>query len=169
MSDLLGMRHPFLGLYKVGFTQEGKLVSLELDMFANAGYSMDLSLGMISRLSKYNGIAVVERSLTHSDNAYKIPNVKLRGRLCRTNLPTNTAFRGFGGPQGMLVAETWITHVAEYLGKPVEEIRVILFELINDQALNFYQNGEITHIKMPVDDVFLHRLWDELLVSSDFK
>lgn len=108
----LGMRHPFLGKYKVGFTAEGKLVSLESQVYSNGGYSMDLSL------------AVLERSLTHSDNCYYIPNVHLHGRICKTNLPTNTAFRGFGGPQGLMIAEQWITHVAEYLKKPLEEIRV---------------------------------------------
>ena len=107
-----GTRHPFLGNYKVGFTNEGKLVSLELDMYNNAGYSMDLSM------------AVLERSLTHCDNAYLIPNMRLRGRVCKTNLSSNTAFRGFGGPQGMMVAEQYMCHVAEFLGKPVEEIRV---------------------------------------------
>ncbi|KAJ3340046.1 hypothetical protein HDU91_000901, partial [Kappamyces sp. JEL0680] len=101
-----GTRHPFRGEYKVGFTDEGRLVSLELDMFANAGYSLDLSA------------AVLERSMTHCDNAYKIPNVKVFGRLCRTNTATNTAFRGFGGPQGMMVAEQYITHIASYLNKP---------------------------------------------------
>ena len=109
---MTGMRHPFLGKYKVGFTSQGKLVSAEIDMFANAGYSHDLSL------------AVLERSLTHADNAYKIPNMRLRGRLCKTNTATNTAFRGFGGPQGMMVAEQYITHVANFLEKPVEEVRV---------------------------------------------
>ena len=109
---MTGTRHPFLGKYKVGFTSAGKLISAEIEMFANAGYSHDLS------------IAVLERSLTHSDNAYNIPNMNLRGRLCKTNTATNTAFRGFGGPQGMMVAEQYITHVASFLGKPVEEIRV---------------------------------------------
>jgi xanthine dehydrogenase/oxidase len=141
-----GTRHPFRGEYKVGFTSEGKLVSLELDMFANAGYSLDLSA------------AVLERSMTHSDNAYRIPNVKIFGRLCQTNTATNTAFRGFGGPQGMMVAEQWITHVANYLKKPVEEIR----------RLNLYQNGESTHFDMPLESVFLDRAWNELKESSNF-
>ena len=62
--------------------------------------------------------------MTHSDNCYKIPNIKLHGRVCKTNLPSNTAFRGFGGPQGLMIAEQWISHIAEYLKKPVEEIKV---------------------------------------------
>jgi xanthine dehydrogenase/oxidase len=109
---ITGTRHPFRGDYKVGFTSDGYIISLELDMYCNAGYSMDLSF------------SVLERSMTHCDNAYFIPHVKIIGRMCKTNIPTNTAFRGFGGPQGMMVAEQYITHVAEFLKKPVEEIRV---------------------------------------------
>jgi xanthine dehydrogenase/oxidase len=144
---MTGTRHPFLGKYKVGFTDEGKLVSLELDMFANAGYSHDLSL------------AVLERSLTHCDNAYKIPNMKLYGRICKTNTATNTAFRGFGGPQGMMVAEQYITHVADHLKRPVEEIR----------KLNLYKDREVTHFDMPLENVFLDRAWKELVESSKFE
>ena len=144
---MTGTRHPFRGEYSVGFTREGKLVSLELDIYANAGFSYDLSL------------AVLERSMTHCDNAYKIPNMKLHGRLCKTNTATNTAFRGFGGPQGMMIAEQAVTHVASFLKKPVEEIR----------RINLYQNGEKTHFDMPLESVFLDRAWNELLESSDFQ
>ena len=142
-----GTRHPFRGEYKVGFTNEGLLVSLELDMFANAGYSADLSL------------AVLERSMTHCDNSYKIPNVRLNGKICKTNTATNTAFRGFGGPQGMMVAEQYITHVATYLNLPVEHVR----------RINLYKNGEKTHFDMPLESVFLDRAWDELMESSQFQ
>ncbi|KAI8902934.1 molybdopterin binding aldehyde oxidase/xanthine dehydrogenase [Globomyces pollinis-pini] len=142
-----GTRHPFLGNYKVGFTGEGKLVSLELDVvFANAGYSYDLSL------------AVLERSMTHCDNAYRIPHVNIHGRLCKTNIASNTAYRGFGGPQGMMFAEHYMHHIADYLGKPVEDIR----------KLNLYEDGEVTHFDMPIENVFLRRCWDELEKSSDF-
>jgi xanthine dehydrogenase/oxidase len=109
---MTGTRHPFVGKYRVGFTESGLLVSLDIQLYANGGYSHDLS------------VSVLERSLTHCDNSYRIPNVRAYGRVCRTNTPSNTAFRGFGGPQGMYFAEQYITHVAEYLGKPVEEIRV---------------------------------------------
>jgi xanthine dehydrogenase/oxidase len=142
-----GTRHPFRGEYKVGFTNEGILVSLELNMFANAGYSVDLSW------------AVMERSMTHCDNAYKIPNFKVHGKICRTNTATNTAFRGFGGPQGMMVAEQYITHVASYLNLPVEHVR----------RINLYKNGDITHYDMPLESVFLDRAWDELMESSEFQ
>lgn len=75
-----GFRHPFLGKYKVGFTKEGKILALDLDLFADAGYSFDLSGG------------VLDRALFHSENAYFIPHVHVSGKLCKTNLPTNTAY-----------------------------------------------------------------------------
>lgn len=68
------------------------------------------------------------------------------------------SFRGFGGPQGMMIAEQWITHVATYLGKPVEEI----------MALNFYRTDQVTHVRQDLSDVYIQRLWDELLASSEF-
>ena len=144
---MTGMRHPFLGQYKIGFNSSGRLLSADIKMYANAGYSHDLS------------IAVLERSLTHADNAYNIPNMNLHGRLCKTNTATNTAFRGFGGPQGMMVAEQYITHVADYLRKPVEEIR----------AINLYANGDKTHFDMPLENVFLQKAWENVMISSNFK
>lgn len=64
----------------------------------------------------------MERALFHMENSYSIPNIRGRGYTCRTNLPSNTAFRGFGGPQGMLVSESWMTDVAQSLGRPAEEV-----------------------------------------------
>lgn len=64
----------------------------------------------------------MERALFHMENSYSVANVRGRGFVCRTNLPSNTAFRGFGGPQGMLVAESWMTDVAQSLGLPAEEV-----------------------------------------------
>lgn len=142
-----GTRHPFLGKYKVGFTEDGSLVSLELELYNNAGYSTDLST------------AVLERAMTHCDNAYLIPHMKIYGRMCKTNLPTNTAFRGFGGPQGMMIAEQYITHVAEYLGKSVDEIR----------CKNLYKEGQVTHFSMPLESVFLERCMNELKGYSGYE
>jgi len=143
---MAGYRHPFLGKYKVGFTKQGKLVSLEADVYSNAGYSVDLSK------------SVLERAMTHIDNCYKIPNMRVSGLMCKTNLPTNTAFRGFGGPQGMMISEGFITHVAEYLKLPVEKIR----------ELNFYQVDQVTHFSQPLDDFHIERVWHELIATSDF-
>lgn len=97
---------------QVGFTNEGRVLALDLEIYNNAGNSMDLSL------------AILERAMFHSDNVYEIPNMRIVGRVCFTNLPSNTAFRGFGGPQGMLIAENWIQRIAVELKKNPEEIRV---------------------------------------------
>jgi len=100
------------------------VLALDLEIFNNAGNSLDLSL------------AILERAMFHSHNVYEIPNVRVRGRVCFTNFPSNTAFRGFGGPQGMLVTENWIQRIAMEVNKTAEEIRVsnVLFEdlLISD-------------------------------------
>nr|AOE43256.1 xanthine dehydrogenase [Rostrostelium ellipticum] len=106
-----GFRHPFLGRYKVGFDASGRVSAAHIELFADAGYSFDLSGG------------VLDRAIFHSENAYKIDNIHVIGRLCKTNLPTNTAFRGFGGPQGMIICENWIERIANYLNLPVEKVR----------------------------------------------
>ncbi|THG02154.1 hypothetical protein TEA_011941 [Camellia sinensis var. sinensis] len=106
-----GQRHSFLGKYKVGFKNDGKVLALDLEIYNNAGNSLDLS------------IAILERAMFHSDNVYEIPNVKINGRVCFTNFPSNTAFRGFGGPQGMLITENWVQRIALELKKSPEEIR----------------------------------------------
>lgn len=82
-----GQRHAFLASYKVGFTNAGKIMALEADLYNNAGNTLDLSG------------SIMDRALLHIDNSYKIPNVRVVGHVCRTNQASNTAFRGFGGPQ----------------------------------------------------------------------
>ena len=67
-------------------------------------------------------LQVMERAVTHADNVYNFPNVRITGRVCRTNLPSNTAFRGFGGPQGMMASEQLMDDVATYLGLPPEKV-----------------------------------------------
>jgi xanthine dehydrogenase/oxidase len=82
-----GQRHPFAAKYKVGFNNDGKLVGMDVEIYNNGGWSQDLSQ------------AVLERAMTHSDNCYMIPNFRIRGKICKTNTMSNSAFRGFGGPQ----------------------------------------------------------------------
>ncbi|KAI8526222.1 hypothetical protein RHMOL_Rhmol13G0291700 [Rhododendron molle] len=141
-----GQRHSFLGKYKVGFNNDGKVLALDLEIYNNAGNSLDLSL------------AILERAMFHSDNVYEIPNVKINGRVCFTNYPSNTAFRGFGGPQGMLITENWIQRVAMELKKSPEEIREI----------NFLSGGSILHFGQQIQNFTLQRLWNELKSSCDF-
>ena len=89
-EDILvtGYRHPFLGKYKIGFNNDGKIKAAEIEIYNNCGSTLDLSA------------SVLDRALFHITNAYYVPNIILKGRCCRTNLPSNTAFRGFGSPQG---------------------------------------------------------------------
>ena len=108
---MTGKRHPFDATCSVGFDGDGRVLALDVSLVNNGGYSFDLSG------------PVVDRAIMHSDNAYYLPNVRVRGRIAKTNLPTNTAFRGFGGPQGMLVAEHWIEHIALALGVAPELVR----------------------------------------------
>ena len=96
--------------YRVGYQSDGKIVVLIVDLYSNAGISLDLSAG------------VMDRALFHIDNAYYIPNIRVSGHLCRTNIASNTAFRGFGGPQSMFVMETIINDISINLNKAPNEV-----------------------------------------------
>jgi xanthine dehydrogenase large subunit len=113
MEDMrmTGKRHPYSADYKIGLDKDLKIVAYEVVFYQNAGASADLSP------------PVLERTLFHCTNSYFIPNVTATAYSCRTNLPPNTAFRGFGGPQGMFVIESAIAHAAEKLGVPASEIQ----------------------------------------------
>jgi xanthine dehydrogenase large subunit len=101
---MTGKRHPYSADYRIGLDENLKIIAYEVTFFQNAGAAADLSP------------AVLERTLFHCTNAYFVPNVSATAYSCRTNLPPNTAFRGFGGPQGMFVIESAIAHAAEELG-----------------------------------------------------
>ncbi|XP_014497715.1 xanthine dehydrogenase 1 isoform X1 [Vigna radiata var. radiata] len=143
---ITGQRHSFLGKYKVGFTNEGKVLAVDLEIYNNGGNSLDLSL------------AILERAMFHSDNVYEIPNMRIMGRVCFTNFPSHTAFRGFGGPQGMLITENWIQRIAVELKMSPEKIREI----------NFQGEGSILHYGQQVQYSTLVPLWNELKLSCDF-
>lgn len=142
-----GKRHPFLIQYDVGFDEDGSLLALDMTLAANAGNVADLSP------------AVLTRALCHADNCYYLPNVRLRGLACKTNTVSNTAFRGFGGPQGMLAIEAVIEAVARHLGVPVELVR----------RRNFYGIGrnDVTPYGMTVEDNIIERVVDELEAAVD--
>uniref|UniRef100_A0A667YCC7 Xanthine dehydrogenase n=1 Tax=Myripristis murdjan TaxID=586833 RepID=A0A667YCC7_9TELE len=144
-EDMLitGGRHPFYGKYKV----HGRVVALDVSYFSNAGNSLDLSL------------PVMERALFHMENSYSVANVRGRGFVCRTNLASNTAFRGFGGPQGMMVAESWVTDVAQSLKLPPDQVR----------RLNLYQEGDATPFNQRLEQFTLDRCWDECLSRSQYQ
>jgi xanthine dehydrogenase large subunit len=106
-----GKRHPFLGRYRVGFTAAGAITAYSLELYSDGGCSTDLSP------------AVLERAMLHADNAYYIPNVRVTGQVCKTNLPSNTAFRGFGGPQGVANIENVIEAIAIRLKMDALDVR----------------------------------------------
>ncbi len=113
MDDMrmTGKRHPYSSDYKIGFDKDLRILAYEATFHQNAGAAADLSP------------AVMERTLFHATNSYFIPNVEVTAYSCRTHLPPNTAFRGFGGPQGMFVIESAIVHAAEKLGVPTRYIQ----------------------------------------------
>ncbi|KAI9786732.1 MAG: hypothetical protein M1835_003002, partial [Candelina submexicana] len=142
-----GQRHPFLARWKVGVNNDGKLVALDADVFANAGWSQDLSG------------AVVDRALSHIDNCYLIPNIHVRGRLAKTNTVSNTAFRGFGGPQGMFISESYMEEVADVIGMPVEKLRQI----------NMYKPGDITHFNQELKDWHVPIMYDQVQQETEYE
>jgi xanthine dehydrogenase large subunit len=113
MEDMrmTGKRHPYSADYKIGLDPDLKIIAYEVTFYQNAGAACDLSP------------AVLERTLFHCTNSYFIRNVTATAYCCRTNLPPNTAFRGFGGPQGMFVIESAIAHAAEKLGVKASDIQ----------------------------------------------
>jgi xanthine dehydrogenase molybdopterin binding subunit/xanthine dehydrogenase small subunit len=146
---ITGKRHPFLAKFSIGFNQEGLIQAGRIDLFSNAGWSLDLSR------------AVTDRAVFHLDNAYYIPHVAFRGHVAKTNLASNTAFRGFGGPQGMFVIEEIIDRIARRTGLPPEVVR---------QKNLYHGRGETntTHYGQEIEDNRIQRVWEELLASSNF-
>ena len=136
---ITGTRHPFFARYKVGFDSTGKITALDVQLFANGGNTMDLSR------------SIVERAVFHIDNAYHFDHLRCHGLVCRTNLPSNTAFRGFGGPQGMAVVENVLADLATYLGMDPTAVR----------TLNMYREGDRTHYNQPLEYCTLNRCWTE--------
>ncbi len=99
-----GKRHPYSSDFRLGAKYDGRLLAYQVSFFQNSGCTADLST------------AILERTLFHATGSYRVPNVRATAAACRTNLPSNTAFRGFGGPQAMLVIEAAIVRLAEALG-----------------------------------------------------
>jgi xanthine dehydrogenase large subunit len=106
-----GKRHPFQNRYRVGFDSRGEIVGAKIELYSDGGAYADLSP------------AVMARAMTHAENAYFIPNIEIRGTVCRTNMPPNTAFRGFGGPQGVATIENVMEEIAHVLKKDALEVR----------------------------------------------
>ncbi len=144
---LTGKRHPFLARFTAGFDNDGGLRGLQLQLYSDGGWSLDLSE------------PILWRALFHCDNTYKLPALDAQGWICRTHKTSQTAFRGFGGPQGMLVIEDILDRIARHLGLEPHTVR----------ERNFYREGDVTHYGQSVKDAArIERIWNRLKVSSDY-
>jgi len=146
--SLTGKRHPFLARYDAGFTKEGCLTGIRIALYSDGGWSLDLSMPVLSR------------AMFHCDNAYLLRAAEITGHVCRTHKTSQTAFRGFGGPQGMIVIEDIMDHAARRLN--------IAPELVRER--NFYREGETTHygqlVKHPGR---METIWQQLKSTSSFE
>ena len=143
---ITGKRHDFYFKYEVGFSENGKINGLEVMMASRCGYSADLSG------------AVNDRAVYNIDNAYLIPNIKIISHRCKTNTVSNTAFRGFGAPQGSFCIESIIDNIANYLNIDPYKVR----------ALNLYRKNNITHFGMKITDNNIDEIYNKLLNSSKY-
>ena len=144
---MTGKRHPFKNFYEVGFSKDGEITALKANLYSDAGAYADLSS------------SIMERAMFHIDSAYYIPHVHITGKCCKTNHHSNTAFRGFGGPQGALTMEALIEDIAKIVGKDPAEIRKI----------NLYGQGKrnLTPYGQIIDHNPLPEITDRILKESD--
>jgi xanthine dehydrogenase large subunit len=146
---ITGKRHPFAYDYSVGFEDTGLITALKLTMLANCGFSADLSG------------PVADRAIFHTDNAYFLSDVEIASYRCKTNTQSHTAFRGFGGPQGVIVIETILGDIARRLGLDPLDVRL--------RNLYGVEDRNVTHYQMKVDDNILHPLITQLERSSQYR
>ncbi|MAD44787.1 MAG: xanthine dehydrogenase molybdopterin binding subunit [Oceanospirillaceae bacterium] len=144
---LTGKRHDFLNRYKIGFDNDGRIQGADIELASFCGYSADLS------------DSITDRAMFHVDNAYNLHDCRVIGHRCRTNTVSNTAFRGFGGPQGMILAEYMLDDIARKVGKDPLDVR----------KLNYYQEGEHTHYGQPIEDYYLPELIETLEKNCDYR
>ncbi len=145
--QMSGKRHPYSCDFKIGLDSEGKILAYDVSHYQNSGAFADLST------------SVLERTVVHSTNGYYIPNVRVMAVPCRTNLPSNTAFRGFGGPQAMFVIESAINKAAEVMGMPAHEI----------QAKNLLTEGQSFFYGQKVKNCTMTETWNEACETFDFE
>lgn len=145
---ITGKRNPFVIAWRCGFDDAGMILALDATLRSDGGAYADLST------------AIMERALAHCDNAYSIPNMRVRGRVCRTNVHPHTAFRGFGGPKGVAMIESVIEAVADATGRDALDVR----------KANCYRPGhEVTHYGQRVDNNCLPELFEKLEASCDYR
>tara|TARA_B100000963_G_scaffold176047_1_gene153080 strand:- start:7921 stop:10221 length:2301 start_codon:yes stop_codon:yes gene_type:complete len=146
---ITGKRHDFFSNYEVGFDDSGRINGLKLKLASRCGMSPDLSL------------AINERALLHVDNAYFLKDLEVKNYLCKTNTASSTAFRGFGGNQGMMAIENILDNISRFLKKDPAEVRKI----------NFYgqKNRNTTHYGMKIKDNVINELFENLKIKSNYK
>ncbi|WP_420546989.1 xanthine dehydrogenase molybdopterin binding subunit [Curvivirga sp.] len=146
---MTGKRHDFHFEYEVGFDDDGVIEGVSMLHACRAGYSSDLT------------DAIADRAMFHCDNVYWLPNIKVESYRCKTNTVSNTAFRGFGGPQGVFLIERIIDEIAAKLDKDPLEVR----------QKNFYgvDDNNVTPYHMTVEDNVIHEIFEELEESSDYQ
>ena len=147
--SLTGKRHPFGAKFSVGHDREGKILAADVALVSDGGWSLDLSQ------------AILDRALFHLDNGYYLPAIQFTGRVAKTNVTSHTAFRGFGGPQGMLVMEEIMDRVARSLGLPPETVR---------ERNLYHGSGETntTHYGEEIGDNRLADCWHGVLAGAKF-
>ena len=146
---MTGKRHDFLFDYEVGFNNSGEILALKIMMASRCGISPDLSG------------AINDRAIYHIDNAYFLPNIEINSYRCKTNTVSNTAFRGFGGPQGMFCIENIIENISQKLKLEASEIRKV----------NFYKEKikNTTHYGMRITDNVIEDIFNKLIKKSNYK
>lgn len=143
---MTGKRHGFHSTWRIGLTEDGRILALDATLTADGGWSLDLSE------------PVLTRAMCHIDNAYWVPNIRVHGRVAKCHKTSQTAFRGFGGPQGMLVMEDILGRIAPQLGLSARELR----------RRNFYQAGQDTPYYQPVRHPDrMEACWDEVVASAE--
>ncbi len=154
-----GKRHPFAYEYTAGFDDTGRLCGLQLMMAANCGFSADLSG------------PVADRAIFHADNAYFLEDVAIASYRCKLNTQSHTAFRGFGGPQGMIVMEAILSDIARHLGIDALDVRLrnLYDEDLTGNPAQPTQARNTTHYGMRVEDNILQPLLSKLELSSHYR
>ncbi|XP_069839452.1 aldehyde oxidase 1-like [Dendropsophus ebraccatus] len=147
-EDMLikGGRHPYLGVYKVGYMKDGRVVAADINLYSNGGYAGTES------------VFIMEVAVLETDASYHIPNLRCQGRVCKTNLPSNISFRGFGFPQSSLITEVWMDEVATKCNLPPHKVREI----------NMYRDTIMTPYKQEFDTTNLWRCWKDCMESSSY-
>jgi xanthine dehydrogenase large subunit len=152
-----GKRHPFWSSFDVGFNEQGLIEGVKIKSFSNGGWACDLSG------------AILDRCLFHLDGSYWLPALHLEGRVCKTNVASNTAFRGFGGPQGALVIEEILNQIAAHLKLDPTIVKQRNFYQPYDSSLPIDDQKCVTPYGQLVKNNRLQRIFDELILDSQYE